>query len=253
MRDHSLIYPDLFLEIFVAGDWDVRDDESRFAKMFSRARCTRAASPDKADLVIFGGGSDVNPALYGAEVHDKTYFNSDRDTADTILYTECLEKGIPMFGVCRGAQFLHVANGGSLYQDLDNHYGDHRMWDLVNKAWIDKVSSVHHQACRPNVPGGMTILATACVSTERHIDNSEVLNGHGMDVEAFFYRDTACLGVQGHPEYDNYPYYTKWCLDLIENFVNCNPDIEYVSGKRRIKPSLLEERKLTAVTPEEGI
>lgn len=250
VRDHALNYPELWMDVFIAGDPAVSNDVARFAKMFVRAECHGAASVDDADLVVFGGGSDVNPALYGEEPHPSVHWNDERDTADMKLYLECLEKGVPMLGVCRGAQFLHVMNGGKLIQHLDNHHGDHKIYDVHGRAWIDKVSSVHHQAVRPDSSLGITLLATSNKSDVRWYNDKDKdpRDGPSMDVEAFLYRDTCCIGVQGHPEYVGYPFYTAWCLGLLMEHVVCSPDIELqttASGAqvRRLKKSVIENRK----------
>lgn len=240
LRDHTLTYPDLFFSIFVAGDWDVREDEARFARMFARAGCKRAKSPLEADLIVFGGGSDVSPYLYGEEPHASTFANEKRDEQDMDLYLLALEHGIPMLGVCRGMQFLHVMNGGKLYQDVDKHVGEHPIYDLRNRSFIDKVSSVHHQMCRPNPD--MMIIATNNYARNRWCNPKERHIGPRADIEAFYYPETVCIGVQGHPEYDGVPYFTKWVIELIEELVVMNPDIDWIDGNRRIKPDLLAMR-----------
>jgi gamma-glutamyl-gamma-aminobutyrate hydrolase PuuD len=244
MRDHTLDYPDLFLEVFVAGD---KYEEAAFAQMFSRSRCQRAKSVLEADLVVFTGGVDVDPGLYGEAPHKTTMFNEKRDTDDINLYLMCKDEGIPMFGVCRGAQFLHVMQGGKLYQHVNNHYGDHSMYDVRDQKMIEKVSSVHHQMVIQNVTGGMEILGTSVKATERWKNPNDCVVGSSGDIEAFFYRDVCAFGVQGHPEYAGYNYYTKWCLDQINELVVMNPDIAWTNKNRRIRPELLAERD--AVTP----
>lgn len=244
MKDHTLEYPDLYLDIFVVGpQWE----EQAFAAMFSRARCKKAKSLLEADLVIFTGGIDVDPALYGEEKHESTSFSKQRDDNDMEIYLKCLENGIPMLGICRGAQFLHVMNGGKLYQDIDNHQGEHDMWDVQKRVRLNKVSSCHHQAVIPN-SDGFQLIATSSLSNNRWL-NPEVCNkGHGIDVEAFVYRDTCCIGIQGHPEYAGYNFFTKWSLDLVNELVIINPDIEWrkadgaVSSSRRLKAEFVEER-----------
>lgn len=244
MRDSELVYPELWMEVFVEPDPTVRDDEARFAQMFARSRCSRAKSVLEADLVVFAGGSDVDPVLYGETAHETTHVDPHRDQRDMDLYLMCVENGIPMLGVCRGAQFLHVMNGGKLYQDIDKHYGDHRIFDIRQKDFIQKVSSVHHQACRSNVNNGQQIIATSGDARKRWLNATDKADGAKADIEAYFYRSTCCLGVQGHPEYQGYQAYTKWVLELINQYVLCSPDIEWRDGNRRIKLELLEERNL---------
>jgi gamma-glutamyl-gamma-aminobutyrate hydrolase PuuD len=230
------------MEIYVEPDPAVRDDEARFAQMFARSRCQRADKPEDADLVILAGGSDVNPVLYGEERHNTTFFDDDRDQQDLALYQKCVTLGIPMFGVCRGAQFGWVMAGGKLIQDIDKHYGNHGIYDLNRKQKIDTVSSVHHQAClaTPNI--GAEIIATAAHATRRALNPKDSILGPRSDIEAYFIRDNMFLGVQGHPEYQGYAAFTNWCLELINEFIICNPDIEWRDGRRRVKEDLLLER-----------
>lgn len=252
MTDHKLVFPDIWLSVFIAGDLS---EEIAFAQMLVRAACRRAATPDEADVVIFTGGEDVNPALYGEAPHPKTYYRDLRDQQDIALYLDCLEKGIPMIGVCRGAQLLHVMNGGKLFQDVDGHQGGHSMTDTKTKEVIDNISSVHHQMCRPNRAGGMEILGVSAKSRKRWLNNKESDAGMSQDIEAFFYRDTCCLGVQGHPEYRGYNAYTKWFLQQMENYINLNPDLVLddvtINGEdgtetlslRRVPLAVREQRK----------
>ena len=241
-------YPELWLEVYVEGsDWDVR----HLSEMFVRARCYKADTPEYADLVIFAGGEDINPALYNQEPHDKTSFNSARDDKEVHLYNYCLENGIPMVGVCRGAQLLHVMNGGSLYQDVDGHYSAHPMFHKKGNRLISSVSSVHHQMCQQNK--SMEILAVAHQSTKRFVSHKDFVTGKINDIEAFFYRDTGCLGIQGHPEYRGYPEFTAWSLKQIEDNIIFNPDFRTQDKMLRMKPDILAERKFLREQAKEKV
>jgi gamma-glutamyl-gamma-aminobutyrate hydrolase PuuD len=264
IKDTTLTYPTLCFKVYVEPDPAVgaKVDEARFAKMFARAQCRRAETVSEADLVVFGGGSDVDPQLYGEVPHESTFCDPKRDNRDMQLYLYCVENGIPMFGVCRGAQFLHVMNGGKLFQDVDNHNGSHSMFDLISKKNIEKVSSCHHQMVMPNVSNGMEIIATASKSMERWANNKNCFIGAYSDIEAFFYRDTCCIGVQGHPEYEGYHYFTKWCLDLLEELVFNSPDLVWTDNNQqgsvlRMKPELMRQRAqltdIKIITEVEGL
>jgi gamma-glutamyl-gamma-aminobutyrate hydrolase PuuD len=243
VKDNIFAYPDLYLDVYINGpSWE----EATFAEMFSQARCKRATTIERADLVVFTGGVDVNPALYGAERHSRTETPSDeRDTQDINVYLKCVELGIPMIGVCRGAQFLAVMEGAKLFQDVDGHNGSHPMFDHHTKTHIERVSSVHHQMVKPCV--GMEVIATAARSHVRHSDPDTKEEGSHADIEVFYFRDHAIVGFQGHPEYRGYPQYTKWCLDTIQELVVCSPDIECKGGMYRIKPQLIELRHKAVV------
>lgn len=239
LKDTLLEFPELWMEVYIAAD---ASEYPNFVEMFMKARCTKASSPETADLVVFGGGPDVNPIYYDEKPHSTTHFYSKRDEADLKLYETCVNLGIPMFGVCRGAQFLHVMNGGKLFQHVNNHTGDHQMWDFKHKRLIGKVSSVHHQMCIPNRAGGMEIIADAHESTERWENPEKKSTGKLSDVEAFFYRDTCAFGVQGHPEYRGYHQFAVWTLEQINELIVCSPDLEMRNNVRRMKEDLMAER-----------
>ena len=233
-------FSDLWMNIFVIGD----DSEQRaFAQMFGRLHCTKADSIEEADMVVFTGGDDVNPSLYGELPHSTTAFSATRDKIDLEAYNKCVSLGVPMFGVCRGAQFLHVMNGGKLFQHVDNHYGDHLMHCTKDHEDI-MVSSVHHQMCQKNISGGMEVLGDSNVARNRWTSPDTNRSGVMFDVEAYFYRDTCCFGVQGHPEYRGYDEFLKWTAKKIVDLVCHNPDIELTNNHYRMKPSLIETRKI---------
>lgn len=221
IKDNVLDYPELWMDVYIAGD---KFEERIFAEMLVRARCARAATPEEADIVIFTGGADVSPELYDEKPHRSTHTNVARDRADIAIYERCLKGGIPMVGVCRGAQLLWVLQGGKLYQDVDHHNGDHPIFDFRKQRHIPRVSSVHHQAVIQNKLVG-EVLATASKSTERWLDNYNVEKGKGRDVEAYFCEDTVIFGVQGHPEYRGYNLFACWFLETCQDLIVSNPNI----------------------------
>ena len=70
------------------------------------------------DGLIIAGGSDVDPERYGAEPHELTRSQPGRDAHDIALTRAALDTGLPLFSICRGAQILNVALGGSLIQHI---------------------------------------------------------------------------------------------------------------------------------------
>lgn len=247
MEDAKSEAPQLYLAVHVLGN---SYEVGQFAQMFVRTGSYKAESLEKADLVIFTGGVDVDPRLYGEKAHKSTQYSELRDSEDIAAYMKCLDLGIPMFGVCRGAQFLHVMNGGKLYQDVDNHNTSHGMWDQVRSVFIREVSSVHHQACIEN--DDMKVIGyTRGQSSKRWLNDTMSESGGITDVEAFFYRETCCLGVQGHPEYRNYQQFTNWCLQAIDDYIICNPDVAWVDKVLRIKPDVLASKKVKIISAKE--
>src|SRR5918994_4406329 len=71
------------------------------------------------DGLVLQGGADVSPSTYG-ENPLKPEWAGDRlrDVYEIELVHEFIEAGKPVLGVCRGAQLINVAFGGTLYQDI---------------------------------------------------------------------------------------------------------------------------------------
>jgi putative glutamine amidotransferase len=82
---------------------------------------------DVLDGVIFSGGGDLDPALYGAEPHAETDPPGvERDRAELRLIQAALARDMPVLAVCRGSQLLNVAHGGDLVQHLPDMVGHDR-------------------------------------------------------------------------------------------------------------------------------
>ena len=240
MRDTSISFPELWMSVYISGP---PIDAVGFPEMFARSRCYKATTPENADLVVFTGGADVSPALYtNQSVHKSVYSDVKRDEDDLKLYSQCYEQGIPMFGVCRGAQFGHVMNGGELYQDVDGHNGgNHNMYTIDNSTI--RVSSVHHQMCVENKQ--MDLLGWSNESRTRYVSGSMVESGAQKDVEAFFYADSCFFGVQGHPEYKGNFSFAHWCLNQIQELIVNNPYVTVHKDRRlyRLQESFLAQRE----------
>ncbi|TMH62064.1 MAG: gamma-glutamyl-gamma-aminobutyrate hydrolase family protein [Betaproteobacteria bacterium] len=123
------------------------------------------------DGLVLMGGSDVSPESYG-EKPLKPEWTGDRirDDYEITLLRAFIAAGKSVLGVCRGAQVINVAQGGTLYQDLASQFPgalNHRNWDIYDRnshatsivpgsglarlypgLTLTKTNSVHHQAAR---------------------------------------------------------------------------------------------------------
>jgi putative glutamine amidotransferase len=158
---------------------------------------------DGLDGIVFTGGSDVDPALYGEPAHPTTQVKPERDAAEMLLLRAALANDLPLLAICRGMQLMTVAYGGKLHQHLpdvlghDNHrptsgpkFGFHRV-DLAPGSLARQllgesleVNSFHHQGVAD--PGKLT--ATGWCPEDSLIEVVE-------DPALRF-----ALGVQWHPE-----------------------------------------------------
>ncbi|NUN52163.1 MAG: gamma-glutamyl-gamma-aminobutyrate hydrolase family protein [Planctomycetaceae bacterium] len=90
---------------------------------------------------VFSGGDDLAPELYGEEpVPEVTEVHPPRDRMDMILARAVLAEGLPVLGICLGAQTLNVAAGGSLVQDIPT---------MVKGALAHRGGTLHPVAVEP--------------------------------------------------------------------------------------------------------
>ncbi len=95
-----------------------------------------------ADGVLFMGGSDVDPAHYGKEKHEKTNINDPlRDTVELALLRRVLADNKPFLGICRGCQILAIASGGTLHQHVPDvvHHENHSLQSESYDAFDNQV------------------------------------------------------------------------------------------------------------------
>lgn len=214
--------------VIVGSDTTVRD---LFSKRGYNVR-TIASLNGAYDGVVFTGGGDINPYLYGQGLHPSTYPDYARDLRELAVLRR-VPRLKPKIGICRGGQLLNVYSGGSMFQDVDNHRGGHSAFCLLTNKELT-VSSAHHQAMDPT-PEAM-LLMTSTVSKKRTTyDNTDFLNtkDKAYDVEACYYEHTRSYCFQGHPEYsyapDSAEYFFKhlefcfgdlWCHTIEEEDEN---------------------------------
>jgi putative glutamine amidotransferase len=76
------------------------------------------------DGLVFTGGSDIDPELYGADSHPETNgIVRERDEFELALMKEALARDVPMLAICRGSQVLNVALGGGIEQHVPDRIG----------------------------------------------------------------------------------------------------------------------------------
>jgi gamma-glutamyl-gamma-aminobutyrate hydrolase PuuD len=79
------------------------------------------------DGLLLIGGADITPAAYGAEPHPETILTRpERDEHERRLLSAALDRDLPVLGICRGAQLITVALGGSVRQHLPDDLGHTR-------------------------------------------------------------------------------------------------------------------------------
>lgn len=210
----------------VGGDGSYAKPFSSHAKgMFDVSRADQIEYYS-IDVLVFTGGVDVDPWLYGEEPHPTTFYSPARDDREVAIYQAALRRGVRMCGICRGSQFLTVMNGGLLVQHIDNHGipGTHQVRDMSGIVGGDVgVTSTHHQMMYPfNLASDTYQILAGCSITDKVQGMPDGYDDLPLDVEAVWYPNTKCLCVQFHPEYmpkdsDGYKYYQALLSAFIFN------------------------------------
>lgn len=156
----------------------------------------------RLDGLIVGGGDDIDPALYSGDDSGAPAADPARDRLELALLQQALDGGLPIIGICRGAQLLNVALGGSLYFDIRQrrrHTSNRRSVLPSKRAALRPnsrlaricgrsplpINSLHHQAVHHLGTGLRTVARDADGITQgiEHLGKDFV------------------IGVQWHPEY----------------------------------------------------
>lgn len=154
------------------------------------------------DLIVFTGGADVTPGLYGHPAHPYTGNDVYRDTVESQVFEKALILNIPMVGICRGGQFLNVMSGGEMYQHVEAHIGSHEITDVLTGDVV-YVSSTHHQMMKPSSKA--LLVASSTLGGSREWWDGEVFRREvsEQDIEAVYYEHTKSLCFQPHPEFQS--------------------------------------------------
>ena len=166
---------------------------------------------DTIDGVLLTGGGDVDPIFYGQDRHPSVYdAEPGRDEFEIDLARRAMEADLPVLAICRGAQVLNVAAGGTLVQDIPSAVTT----ELTHSLDVPKDSVAHdihiisdtrlHAAL-----GGAVDASCACHVNSRHhqsvgsLGKSLVASATAPDgvIEGIEAPEARfCVGVQWHPE-----------------------------------------------------
>jgi putative glutamine amidotransferase len=163
------------------------------------------------DGVLLTGGGDVDPVFYGEDRHETVEdAEPGRDEFELDLARRAVEADLPLLAICRGAQVLNVAAGGTLVQDIPSAVASELRHSIqepkhavahdvtvtpgsqleralgsgVDASHTCRVNSRHHQSIA-RLGGGLTASATAPDGIVEAVERADA---------AF------CVGVQWHPE-----------------------------------------------------
>ena len=167
-----------------------------------RITSRRVVSVRALDALIIGGGDDIGAELYRGEVAVDIRIDPARDRLELGMLKDALRRGMPVLGICRGAQMINIVNGGSLHEDIYAVYEEApRMRTVLPRKSVNikrgsrlhkilrlslcRVNALHHQSV-DRIGRGLSVVAE---------------DGHGIIQAVEAGGKTFLLGVQWHPEF----------------------------------------------------
>ncbi|SFC48162.1 putative glutamine amidotransferase [Marinospirillum celere] len=165
-------------------------------------RPSQKPADNRFDGVVVTGGHDIDPVLYAAQPEVEPRYDAARDKLEMAVIDLALTKGLPILGICRGAQLMNVYRGGTLYQELhgQREKTSHR-WTILPlktlcvhpKTWLAefmgsqtaRINSLHNQAIN-ETGAGFKVSGTDLDGIVQAIEDPE----YGF-----------LIGVQWHPEF----------------------------------------------------
>ena len=215
--------------------------DSRYTIQLVKTSTAAGIDPASYDGLIIPGGAHVHPSFYGDSVRcNKHPFNKNLDRLEIALVQSFADAGKPILGLCRGAQVINVALGGTLKQDIGmGHYNDsNRQTTTVagtamRSLFGGSVATIHyHHQAVSRLAAGLTVT---------------MVDARDGTVEAFSHTSLPIIGYQFHPD---------------RMYLKTNPGIRY-TGKLAIdyffgicyaekqKPPVPPETPAEPETPEE--
>ncbi len=236
-----------------SGGKPVRVTPSNVEKITQKTRwwSRRSLRVHVPDALILGGGADIDPERYEDLITDlknirttpdpreprgqrwktlllapffgflRMLFSAGpisvdraRDDLEWRLLEDAIHAGIPVLGICRGAQLINVYHEGTLYQDLATYYRERPSITTIyprKEARLDpssrlcriftqeniRVNSLHNQAVKTTGKGIMVVARETTGSAPANADA-----GNPGVAQAIEHRDhDFMIGVQWHPEY----------------------------------------------------
>lgn len=168
--------------------------------------------------LLLPGGGDITPAFFGERNRGSKNIDTELDILQFQALDLCIRLNLPVLGICKGAQLINIAFGGTIIQDMPSaemHLQSGQ--DLYHPTYIEPdsilyelyghdavVNSAHHQ-CINKTGSGLRIIQRSL---------------HDDCPEAIVHETLPILGLQWHPERLDDTYTTLSGAPLLSFFLN---------------------------------
>ncbi|MBX9571672.1 MAG: gamma-glutamyl-gamma-aminobutyrate hydrolase family protein [Candidatus Obscuribacterales bacterium] len=181
----------------------------------------------RIDGVMFIGGLDYCPSIYGEDKHEKSEIaHDDRVEFDLRFLQKCLQrKELAVLGICAGAQILNIGLGGSLHQDIPSEFPDSPVQHSSHNGWSEGFSKHNVNIEKGTALGTIYSKHELAVPTSHH----QAVRTLGKGLRATAFADDGIIeaveleshpyviGVQWHPERD-----FEGNKELFESFIKAS-------------------------------
>lgn len=180
----------------------------------------------RLDGILFAGGNDITPELYGVEARFTKDNSRLRDECELYLLKKAEEKKLPILAICRGMQLLNIARGGTLYEDITEELPGKQNHEISLEAksleHIDHLLTLEKESQFAKIIDQETIRAnTYHHQAVREVGKGLVVNAYAEDGIIEGIEDpskTFLIGIQSHPEAINQHAEPVW-MKLFMEFV----------------------------------
>lgn len=156
---------------------------------------------DAVDGVVIGGGDDISPALYGGELVAEARFDDARDDMEKTIVAQAVARDLPVLGVCRGAQMINVALGGTLHADAYGVFSSRRFKTILPRKRVSVAEDSRLARLCGTRPMQVNALHTQSVNSPGDAIRVVAQDEGGMPQAVERDADPFVLGVQWHPEH----------------------------------------------------
>lgn len=189
----------------------------------------------EADVIVFGGGQDIDSGFYKEKKGMHTGRPGERDKREQTDFLIGKESGKKMVGICRGSQLVCALSGGKLIQHVEGHGGRDHAMSTYDRQPVMRVNSLHHQMMFPYTMPRKDYKILGWTTKPL---SDVYLNGNNRDhwlpqsfkePEIIKFNNSQSLGIQFHPEMMYHSYHSRdsgyditnaWLVDLFNKFIH---------------------------------
>lgn len=177
------------------------------------------------DGILFTGGPDVRPSIFGEEIIPSCgAINDERDAYEIKLYSLAISQDKSILGICRGLQVMNIAEGGNIYQDIYSQSGT-----LLVHHTLDGIRASHSVSLSDiSIQKKVSFSATEfCVNSYHHQSLKDLAptysafaySSDGLIEGAYRPDHRFVVGVQWHPEKDFDPLsdFSRVLVDFVDS------------------------------------